>query len=117
FVLAFTASTLPRTVRKAAGSIDIAGALTVTVGLASVVYGVVNAPEVGWLTWSTLTFIGAGAILLVIFFVNGSGLNTQMSTDAMFRNPVFQQDVSEPIFKPPEQNLWIRCKVTLLMGP
>lgn len=69
FVLAFTASTLPRTVRTAAGSIDVAGALTVTLGLAAVVYGVVNAPEVGWLTWSTLTFVGAGIVLLAIFFV------------------------------------------------
>lgn len=54
FVLAFSATTLPRTVRKATGSIDVAGAVTVTVGLAAVVYAVVNAPEVGWLTWSTL---------------------------------------------------------------
>jgi EmrB/QacA subfamily drug resistance transporter len=69
FVLAFTATTLPRTVRKATGSIDIGGAVTVTVGLAAVVYAVVNAPEVGWLTWSTLGMLAAGIVLLVIFFI------------------------------------------------
>jgi O-antigen ligase len=41
----------------------------VTVGLAAVVYAVVNAPEVGWLTWSTLGMLAAGIVLLVIFFV------------------------------------------------
>lgn len=69
FVLAFTATALPRTTRKAAGSIDIWGALTVTAGLAAVVYAVVNAPEVGWLTWSTLGLLAAGIVLLVVFFV------------------------------------------------
>ena len=69
FVLAFTATALPRTVRKATGSIDIGGAVTVTVGLAAVVYAVVNAPEVGWLTWSTLGMLAAGIVLLVIFFI------------------------------------------------
>ncbi|MFK3678012.1 MFS transporter [Microbacterium sp. NPDC090218] len=69
FVLVFTATALPRTVRKATGSIDIGGAVTVTVGLAAVVYAVVNAPEVGWLTWSTLGMLAAGILLLVIFFI------------------------------------------------
>ncbi|WP_431070704.1 MFS transporter [Microbacterium phyllosphaerae] len=69
FVLAFTATSLPRTVRGATGSIDIAGAVTVTVGLAAVVYAVVNAPEVGWLTWTTLGMLAAGVALLAIFFV------------------------------------------------
>lgn len=69
FVLAFTATSLPRTVRKASGSIDVAGALTVTGGLAAVVYAVVNAPEVGWLTLPTLGILGGGLVLLVIFFI------------------------------------------------
>jgi len=69
FVLAFTAATLPRTARKASGSIDISGALTVTVGLAAIVYAVVNAPEVGWLTAPTLSVLATGLLLLVIFFI------------------------------------------------
>lgn len=71
FVLVFTATTLPRTDRKltSSGSIDIGGALTVTVGLAATVYAVVNAPEVGWLTLPTLGILAGGLVLLVIFFV------------------------------------------------
>lgn len=67
FVLAFSATTLPRTVRKATGSIDVAGAVTVTVGLAAVVYAVVNAPESAgspgplWACWRT-DRISAGSV-------------------------------------------------------
>lgn len=68
-VLAFAASALPETPRKASGSIDVAGALTVTAGLAAVVYAVINAPEVGWLTLPTLGVLAAGLILLVVFFI------------------------------------------------
>ena len=68
-VLAFTATTLPRTAGKASGSIDIAGAVTVTGGLAAIVYAVVNAPEVGWLTFPTLSVLAGGLVLLVIFFI------------------------------------------------
>lgn len=68
-VLAFSATALPATPRKAAGSIDVGGALTVTVGLAAVVYAVVNAPEIGWFTWPTLGVLGGGILLLVVFFV------------------------------------------------
>lgn len=69
FVLAFTATALPRTVRKASGSIDIAGAITVTAGLAAIVYAVVNAPDIGWLTVQTLGVLAAGILLLVVFFI------------------------------------------------
>ncbi|MBC9926268.1 MULTISPECIES: MFS transporter [unclassified Leucobacter] len=68
-VLALTASTLPRTVRKASGSIDIAGAVTATAGLAAVVYAVASAPEVGWLTLQTIGTLVAGIALLAVFFV------------------------------------------------
>ncbi|MGG7509935.1 MFS transporter [Plantibacter sp. YIM 135249] len=69
FVLAFTAKTLPRTVRQASGSIDVLGAVMVTGGLAAVVYAVVNAPEIGWLTVQTLSVLAGGAVLLAIFFL------------------------------------------------
>jgi EmrB/QacA subfamily drug resistance transporter len=68
-VLAFTAGALPRTMRRAAGSIDMAGALTATSGLAAVVYSIVRAPEIGWLTAPTLVVLGAGIVLLAAFFL------------------------------------------------
>ncbi|GAC1632882.1 MAG: MFS transporter [Chloroflexota bacterium] len=46
---------------------DILGALTVTAGLVSLVYGVVKAPESGWGSATTLGFLGAGAALIAVF--------------------------------------------------
>ncbi|MEU4424217.1 MFS transporter [Actinoplanes sp. NPDC024001] len=46
------------------GSLDLAGALTVTGGLAATVYAIVRAPEIGWNTSQTwLTLAGAAALL------------------------------------------------------
>lgn len=88
FVLAFTATSLPRTVRKASGSIDIVGALTVTGGLAAVVYAVVNAPEVGWLTWSTLGLLSGGLVLLVIFFLVQARSRNPLLRLGLLRTPL-----------------------------
>src|SRR5688500_1596828 len=54
-VLALTPIAMPKgAVRR--GSLDLAGAITVTAGLAAVVYAVVSAPEAGWMSASTLVF-------------------------------------------------------------
>ncbi|MEV0346770.1 MFS transporter [Nonomuraea sp. NPDC050680] len=55
-------------VQSQRGSIDVVGALTVTAGLASAVYAIVRAPEIGWgsaQTWLVL----AGAVALLGGFV------------------------------------------------
>ncbi|RKW70966.1 MFS transporter [Galactobacter caseinivorans] len=88
FVLAFTATALPRTERRASGSIDIGGALTVTAGLAAVVYAVVNAPEVGWLTWSTLGVLAVGVVLLGIFFLIQARSRTPLLRLSLLRAPL-----------------------------
>jgi EmrB/QacA subfamily drug resistance transporter len=56
----------PAPVRR--GSIDFAGALTVTLGLGAGVYAIVRAPEVGWTDGSTL-LVGAIAVALLVVFV------------------------------------------------
>ncbi|MEU4606422.1 MFS transporter [Kribbella sp. NPDC023972] len=50
------------------GSVDLLGALTVTVGLGAGVYAIVRAPEVGWSAGSTLS-VGAAAVVLLSVFV------------------------------------------------
>jgi len=50
-------------------SYDIPGAITATLGLVSVVYGITKAGSVGWGATSTLTFLGIGVVLLIIFIV------------------------------------------------
>ncbi|MFI7544678.1 MFS transporter [Actinoplanes sp. NPDC049599] len=49
------------------GSLDIAGALTVTAGLATAVYAIVRAPETGWHTARTWITLAGAAILLGAF--------------------------------------------------
>jgi MFS family permease len=55
--------------RAQRGSIDWLGAVTVTVGLAAVVYAVVSAPEIGWTSAATLVPAVAGVALLAVFVV------------------------------------------------
>jgi EmrB/QacA subfamily drug resistance transporter len=50
-------------------SFDLAGAVTITGSLIALVYGVVNAPTVGWTAASTIAWIIASAALLVVFVV------------------------------------------------
>jgi len=50
-------------------SYDIPGAITATLGLVSVVYGITKAGSEGWGATSTLTFLGIGVVLLIIFIV------------------------------------------------
>lgn len=88
FVLAFTATALPKTAGKTAGSIDIGGAVTVTAGLAAVVYAVVSAPEVGWLTLQTLGILAAGLALLAIFFVIQARSSSPLLRLGLLRAPL-----------------------------
>ena len=50
-------------------SYDIPGAITATLGLVSIVYGITKAGSVGWGATSTLTFLGIGVALLIVFIV------------------------------------------------
>jgi EmrB/QacA subfamily drug resistance transporter len=46
------------------GSLDLAGAISVTAGLALAVFGIVRASEQGWAAWATLEALGAAVILI-----------------------------------------------------
>jgi EmrB/QacA subfamily drug resistance transporter len=58
---------VPESRAKGDTRFDIPGALVVTLGLASVVYGFTKAATAGWDAPVTLTYLGAGVLLLVIF--------------------------------------------------
>jgi len=66
-VLLLTPSTMPAGAR-ARGSLDLAGAITATVGLGALVFAVVRAPEVGWTAGSTV-LAGLGGLALLGAFV------------------------------------------------
>jgi EmrB/QacA subfamily drug resistance transporter len=65
-VLALTPGLMPGAATRR-GSIDIAGALTATAGLALTVFGIVRAPQEGWGSAATLLVIVGGLGLLGLF--------------------------------------------------
>ena len=66
-VLLASRSALPAGARRS-GSLDLAGAVSVTAALSLAVFGIVRAPEVGWTSVETFASIG-GAIALFVAFV------------------------------------------------
>ena len=67
-VLALTPSVMPAGAAQR-GRVDVLGALTVTLGLAAVVFAVVRAPEIGWGSAGTVVTGLVGIALLVLFVV------------------------------------------------
>ena len=52
------------------GRFDVAGAVTATLGSASLVFGFINAPDHGWTSVGTVGAFAAAAVLLTSFVVN-----------------------------------------------
>lgn len=65
-VLLLTPRFLPETDRSR-GSVDVMGALTVTIGMSALVYGLVNASEAGWDNGITIACLSAAVFFLVTF--------------------------------------------------
>jgi EmrB/QacA subfamily drug resistance transporter len=85
-VVALTPAALP-SITGRRGSVDVGGAITGTVGLAALVYGVVRAPEVGWTAAETLVAIGGGVVLLVAFFIIQARSRQPLLRLGIFRAP------------------------------
>ena len=71
----------------ARGSVDVLGALTVTLGLAALVYGIVRAEVAGWGSAETWIAIGTGALLLVLFVVIQYLKREPLMRLSIFRSP------------------------------
>ncbi|MEI7057346.1 MFS transporter [Nocardioides sp. CCNWLW239] len=65
-ILALSPRYLPETERRP-GRVDMLGALTVTVGMSALVYGLVEAAEIGWASPRTQLPLAAAVVLLVTF--------------------------------------------------
>ncbi|WP_129787143.1 MFS transporter [Promicromonospora panici] len=85
-VVVLTPGALPA-VAGGRGSVDVGGAITGTVGLAALVYGVVRAPEAGWAAVETLVALGAGVVLLAAFFVIQARSRQPLLRLGIFRTP------------------------------
>jgi len=85
-VLALTPSVMPEGMTRR-GSLDLAGAVTVTAGLAAVVFAVVRAPEAGWTSASTVVAGAGGLVLLTLFVVLQARLREPLMRLGIFRTP------------------------------
>ncbi|GAA2448411.1 MFS transporter [Streptomyces macrosporus] len=70
--------------RRHPGRFDITGALTSTLGMASLVYGFVRAAEEGWRDGITLGSFGAAVVLLAAFALNESRVPDPITPLRMF---------------------------------
>ena len=85
-VLVLTPAVMPRSAR-AHGSLDVAGALTVTGGLAALVFAIVQAPDSGWTSATTVTAALAGVALLAAFVALQARLGHPLMRLGIFRAP------------------------------
>jgi EmrB/QacA subfamily drug resistance transporter len=71
---------------RSTGRFDVIGALCATLGIGSLVYGIVNSADAGWGAPSTIAALAAGGILLVILVVNESRVRQPIMPLRLFRS-------------------------------
>ena len=86
-VMAVAPFALPAVVASRGGTVDVGGAVTATLGLTALVYGIVRAPEAGWVATETLTALVGGTVLLLLFFFIQSRSRLPLLRLGIFRAP------------------------------
>lgn len=81
-----TGQLMPAT-RPQRGSVDITGALTVTLGLGAAVYAIVRAPEIGWGSAQTWFVLAAAVALLAAFVAIQARRREPLMRLSVFRTP------------------------------
>jgi EmrB/QacA subfamily drug resistance transporter len=84
--LAATPALMPAAQPKR-GTIDLAGAVTVTAGLAAAVFAIVRAPEEGWGSAVTISVLAGAIVLLGIFVAIQSSRKVPLMRLSIFRTP------------------------------
>lgn len=87
FVLSVMWKALPGGKIGAQGSVDVTGALMVTLGLGALVYGIVRAEVVGWGSTQTWISIGIGVILISLFITVQRVKREPLMRLSIFRSP------------------------------
>lgn len=85
-VLILTPKVMPAGATRS-GTLDVTGAVTVTAGLAAVVFAVVRAPEAGWTSAATLGSAAAGVALLAAFVAVQASRSEPLMRLGIFRAP------------------------------
>jgi EmrB/QacA subfamily drug resistance transporter len=85
-VVALSLKLLPAArIEGAAVRLDVAGAITVTSALMLAVYAIVNGNQNGWTSAQTLGMLGAAAVLLAVFLVIESRVESPLMPLRLFR--------------------------------
>jgi EmrB/QacA subfamily drug resistance transporter len=71
------------------GALDPVGAILSVVGISSLVYGLIQAPDKGWASTPTLTAFAIAAVVIVAFVIWELRQREPMLDMAYFRNPAF----------------------------
>jgi EmrB/QacA subfamily drug resistance transporter len=66
-------------------SLDVGGAITVTLSLLLAVYAIVNGNAAGWMSTQTLGLLGAAVVLLIIFLVIEANVRAPLMPLKLFR--------------------------------
>jgi EmrB/QacA subfamily drug resistance transporter len=85
-VLVLTPLVMPRGMTRRS-SLDLVGAATVTGGLAALVFGIVRAPEAGWLAGSTLLSVLGGLALVALFVARQARIQEPLMRLGIFKAP------------------------------
>ena len=85
-VLAVTPGLMPALAARR-GSVDLAGAITATAGLAMTVFAIVRAPEEGWGSAQTLLVVAGGVALLGLFVAIQAAVRQPLMRLSIFRTP------------------------------
>jgi EmrB/QacA subfamily drug resistance transporter len=85
-VLAVTPGLMPSAPARR-GSVDLAGAITATAGLALTVFAIVRAPEAGWGSAETLLVLAGGVALLGLFVALQASVREPLMRLSIFRTP------------------------------
>lgn len=80
---------VPKSKDPQQGQLDPVGALLSIVGIVSIVYGLIEAPDKGWTSPATLVAFSVGAIVLTIFVLWERHTDEPMLDIAFFRNSAF----------------------------
>jgi EmrB/QacA subfamily drug resistance transporter len=64
---------------------DVRGAILVSAGMLTLIYGLIKAPEIGWGEAETISAIGGGLALLVLFVINEQLHSNPLAPLSIFR--------------------------------
>jgi EmrB/QacA subfamily drug resistance transporter len=80
---------VPRSRDPEEARLDPIGAVLSTIGIVALVYGLIQAPERGWLSAATLGAFGVAAVVLALFVIWELRVDEPMLEMRFFRNPAF----------------------------